>query len=180
MSPYSYINHMNLSSNYEKFSSEVADARVSGNLDAPEGGLDALMQAIVCKDLIGWRNQARHLLVFSTDADYHIAGDGKLAGIVEPNDGQCHMENNQYTHGLVHDYPSVSHINHVAKEHNVNIIFAIVNKNVIVEKYKQLSRVIENSNTGALDDRSENVVNLILDNYKVNLSKCVSFDRLFL
>jgi hypothetical protein len=30
----------------------VAKARVSGNLDAPEGGFDAIMQAIVC-DQIG-------------------------------------------------------------------------------------------------------------------------------
>ena len=43
-------------------------AQVSGNLDAPEGGFDAIMQAIVCKDQIGWRNKARKLLVFSTDA----------------------------------------------------------------------------------------------------------------
>ena len=26
-----------------------------------------------------------------------MAGDGKLAGILEPNDEQCHMENNLYT-----------------------------------------------------------------------------------
>lgn len=41
---------------------------MSGNLDAPEGGFDAIMQAIVCKDEIGWRDVARRLLVFSTDA----------------------------------------------------------------------------------------------------------------
>jgi hypothetical protein len=28
--------------------SEVRAAKVSGNLDSPEGGLDALMQAVVC------------------------------------------------------------------------------------------------------------------------------------
>lgn len=53
-------------------------ANVSGNLDAPEGGFDAIMQAIVCKDQIGWREKARKLLVFSTDAGFHYAGDGKV------------------------------------------------------------------------------------------------------
>ncbi len=53
-------------------------AAVSGNLDAPEGGFDAIMQAIVCKDRIGWRDRARRLLVFSTDASFHYAGDGKV------------------------------------------------------------------------------------------------------
>ena len=112
-------------------------AQVSGNLDAPEGGFDAIMQAIVCKDEIGWRDkvrtkkachrlrdsftlttvqhlcQARKLLVFSTDAGFHYAGDGKLGGIVKPNDGVCHLDaKGTYTHSILQDYPSVSHINH--------------------------------------------------------------------
>ena len=53
-------------------------APVSGNLDAPEGGFDAIMQAIKCKEQIGWRDAARHLLLFSTDAGFHYAGDGKV------------------------------------------------------------------------------------------------------
>lgn len=56
----------------------MKNASVSGNLDAPEGGFDAIMQAIVCQHEIGWRKQARRLLVFSTDAGFHYAGDGKV------------------------------------------------------------------------------------------------------
>jgi protocadherin alpha len=56
----------------------VNEAKVSGNLDSPEGGFDAIMQAIVCQKQIGWRQKARHLLVFSTDADFHFAGDGRV------------------------------------------------------------------------------------------------------
>lgn len=37
------------------------------------------------------------LLVFSTDAGFHFAGDGKLGGIVLPNDGRCHLEKDMYT-----------------------------------------------------------------------------------
>ena len=57
-------------------------ATVSGNLDAPEGGFDAIIQAIACKQQIGWRDHARRLLVFSTDAAFHYAGDGKVYNIV--------------------------------------------------------------------------------------------------
>lgn len=60
------------------FKSMVKNASVSGNLDAPEGGFDAIMQAIVCRKDIGWREKARRLLVFSTDAGFHYAGDGKV------------------------------------------------------------------------------------------------------
>lgn len=56
----------------------VKNASVSGNLDGPEGGFDAIMQAVVCRKQIGWREQARRLLVFSTDAGFHYAGDGKV------------------------------------------------------------------------------------------------------
>ena len=42
------------------------------------------------QDKIGWRDNTR-LLVFTSDAGFHFAGDGKLAGIVQPNDGKCHI-----------------------------------------------------------------------------------------
>ncbi|GBP10841.1 Integrin beta-PS [Eumeta japonica] len=110
--PYGFINAMSLDTNSKYFTNAVRNAKVSGNLDAPEGGFDAIMQAIVCKSQIGWRDQARHLLVFSTDAGFHFAGDGKLGGIVQPNDGLCHLdEKGTYTHSKLQDYPSVSHIN---------------------------------------------------------------------
>merc|ERR1719297_174751 len=112
--PYGYKHHMRLSSDTTTFAGEVKRAKVSGNLDAPEGGFDAIMQAIVCKDIIGWRDKARRMLVFSTDAGFHYAGDGKLGGIVTPNDGQCHMDGKGvYTHSTLQDYPSVSQINHM-------------------------------------------------------------------
>ncbi|KAJ8954366.1 hypothetical protein NQ318_011039 [Aromia moschata] len=167
VSPYSFKNHLNLSTNYEAFKKQVTDARVSGNLDAPEGGLDAIMQAIVCKEHIGWRSQARHLLVFSTDAEFHIAGDGKLAGVIEPNDAKCHMLNNLYTDYLKYDYPSVSQINYVARENNINIIFAIVKKDGnIKQSYQKLSDRIENSNFGELQENDNSVINLVVSNYK--------------
>lgn len=34
--------------------------------------------------------------MLTTDAGFHMAGDGKLAGILEPNDQQCHMKDNLY------------------------------------------------------------------------------------
>lgn len=129
------------------------------------------MQAIVCKDQIGWRPNARHLIVFSTDAQYHVAGDGKLAGVYEPNDGRCHMQNEEYSKGLELDYPSVSHLNHVAKENNINLIFAIVSKgsDTVYDVYKTLQQNFENSGVGKLDEESNNVVDLVMDNYNVSL-----------
>ena len=36
------------------------------------------MQAMVCVEEIGWRKEAHRLLVFTSDAGSHIAGDGKV------------------------------------------------------------------------------------------------------
>lgn len=44
------------------------------------------------QDRIGWRPDASHLLVFTTDAKTHIALDGRISGIVQPNDGECHLD----------------------------------------------------------------------------------------
>lgn len=61
---YSFQNHLPLTVDSNEFVKRVREAKLSGNQDTPEGGFDAIMQSIVCKD-IGWRDQARRLLVFS-------------------------------------------------------------------------------------------------------------------
>nr|XP_021181179.2 integrin beta-PS isoform X2 [Helicoverpa armigera] len=161
--PYGYQNQMSLSTDTNFFEQAVANADVSGNLDAPEGGFDAIMQAVVCKQQIGWRDQARRLLVFSTDAGFHYAGDGKLGGIVQPNDGECHMKDNTYTHSTLQDYPSISQINHKVKKHAINVIFAVTAEQISV--YEQLSKHIEGSSTGVLSNDSDNIVDLVREQY---------------
>ena len=149
-------------------------AQVSENLDAPEGGFDAIMQAIVCKNEIGWRDKARRLLVFSTDAGFHYAGDGKLGGIVTPNDGSCHLDSKGvYTHSSDLDYPSVSQINHKVKENSVNIIFAVTEEQFGV--YDLLQQNVEGSSVGTLSNDSSNIVELVKAQYQVILKETYTF-----
>jgi integrin beta 1 len=170
--PYGYIHHMTLTDNSTLFETEVKSAKVSGNLDSPEGGLDALMQVIVCENEVGWRPASRKLIVYSTDAGFHYAGDGKLAGIIEPNDGACHLNSKKrYTHGLIQDYPSIGEINHKIIENNVNLIFAVVKDQAAL--YKNLSEAIEGSFVGELDNDSSNIVKLVVDIYKTIANKIV-------
>ncbi len=46
---------------------------------------------------VGWRPEAKRLLLLMTDQPSHLALDSRLAGIVTPHDGLCHLENNVYT-----------------------------------------------------------------------------------
>ncbi|CAG7814995.1 unnamed protein product [Allacma fusca] len=165
---------MTLSQDTSRFAVEVRNARVSGNLDAPEGGFDAIMQAIVC-DQIGWRKLARRLLVFSTDASFHYAGDGKLGGIVKPNDGLCHMDSKgEYTHSTLQDYPSVAQINSKVKEMSINMIFAVTAEQIDI--YKRLSQAIQGAHCGTLSSNSSNVVELVKEQYQKITSSVVLKD----
>lgn len=134
--------------------------RVSRNRDGPEGGFDAVMQAVVCKDKIGWRPDASHLLVFTTDAKTHIALDGRVAGIVQPNDGLCHLDDdNVYNKSTVLDYPSLGLINDKMSENNINLVFAVTS--FVQPLYKEYSKLIPGTTVGTLSDDSGNVIGLI-------------------
>ncbi|RWS27736.1 integrin beta-PS-like protein, partial [Leptotrombidium deliense] len=162
--PYGFKNHMPLDTDTSQFRIKVNETRISGNVDAPEGGFDAIMQSIVCPDDIKWRKNSRKLLVFSTDAGFHCAGDGKLAGIVKPNDGQCHMSNGEYVESLSFDYPSVGQIHQKVKEHDVNIIFAVTKKHF--DTYDNLRALISGSSAGVLEADSSNIVDLVKHEYQ--------------
>lgn len=125
------------------------------------------MQVIVCDEEIGWRAQARRLVVFSTDAGFHYAGDGKLAGVIRPNDGKCHVQNHKYTHSALQDYPSVAQINKVSKENAINLIFAVTKDQENI--YGRLSKDIEGSSYSKLEDDSSNIVDLIKEGYNVRI-----------
>ncbi|XP_043916480.1 integrin beta-2-like [Protopterus annectens] len=171
--PFGYKHVLSLTSNSSLFKAKVSSQKISGNLDAPEGGLDALMQATVCEHIIGWRNVTR-LLLFATDDGFHIAGDGKLGSILTPNDGKCHMQNNYYTNSNVMDYPSVGHLALKLSEHNIQPIFAVTAN--MLKTYQSLSEIIPKSVVGELSLDSSNIVSLIKSAYN-NLSSKVILEH---
>ncbi|CAO2609321.1 Integrin beta-1 [Lemmus lemmus] len=60
-SPFSYKNVLSLTDRGEFFNELVGQQRISGNLDSPEGGFDAIMQVAVC----GVSDSCRRLLALS-------------------------------------------------------------------------------------------------------------------
>uniref|UniRef100_A0A3Q3QK69 Integrin beta n=1 Tax=Monopterus albus TaxID=43700 RepID=A0A3Q3QK69_MONAL len=165
---FGYRHVLNMTSQEQEFNKKVKEQFISGNLDPPEGSLDAMMQAAVCGK-IGWRKSSTRLIVLTTDDGFHMAGDGKLAGILEPNDEQCHIENNLYAKSSEMDYPSVGQLAVQLEKNNIQPIFAVT-KNV-ENVYKQLSKMIPKSEVGVLSSDSSNVVQLIKDAYNRLSSK---------
>ncbi|ELU10143.1 hypothetical protein CAPTEDRAFT_93285 [Capitella teleta] len=162
--PYEFRNNLPLTKDTHLFKKRVNETNISVNMDKPEGGLDAIMQAVVCDQEIGWRNSSRKVLLFTTDDSFHHAGDGRLGGIVTPNDGLCHLDaEGRYNESLNQDYPSIGHLASVIASKKVNVIFAVIEK--FVPLYSSLSSMIEGSMVGELANDSSNVVDLVRDNY---------------
>ncbi|XP_063789154.1 integrin beta-2 isoform X2 [Pseudophryne corroboree] len=171
--PFSFKHILNLTGDGEQFKRQVGLQNISGNLDSPEGGLDAMMQVAVCGEKIGWRNVTR-LLVYATDDGFHIAGDGKLAAILTPNNGECHLDDNIYKRSNEFDYPSVGQLAQKLSQNNIQVVFAVTSN--MVKTYQDLSKLIPKSVVGGLSDDSSNVVQLITEAYQ-NLSSEVILDH---
>ncbi|KAH0621752.1 hypothetical protein JD844_023371 [Phrynosoma platyrhinos] len=168
--PFAFRHVLSLTDDVQRFQEEVGKQDISGNLDVPEGGLDAMMQAAVCGNKIGWKNSTR-LLVYATDAGFHFAGDGKLGAILKPYDGKCYLEENMYKKSNEFDYPSVGQLIQKLKENNIQPIFAVTSE--VVETYKKLSEMIPKSAVGELRTNSDNIIQLIRDAYNNLSSKII-------
>ncbi|XP_067164712.1 integrin beta-4 isoform X2 [Apteryx mantelli] len=161
-SPFSFKNVIRLTSNIDYFSKELRKERISGNLDAPEGGFDAILQTAVCEDKIGWRKDSTHLLVFSTESAFHYEADGTnvLAGILRKNDEQCHLDlDGTYRYDTKQDYPSVPTLVRLLGQHNIIPIFAVTNHSY--SYYEKLHKYFPISEIGVLQEDSSNIVELL-------------------
>eukprot|EP00731_Ephydatia_muelleri_P004036 Em0002g212a len=177
--PYSFRHSVSLTSNITLFNSRLQAQVISYNQDAPEGGFDGFMQVLLCKKLIGWRDNARHLLLYDTDADSHQAGDGKLGGVVKPNPHTCLMND---TYGLqdvdyqaygLYDYPSLGDIREQLRLNNVIPILAVTSDELA--RYTAYTTELQSvgATVGTLAADSSNILNLISSSYKSVTQKIV-------
>ncbi|XP_012946074.1 integrin beta-6 [Aplysia californica] len=142
--PFEFKHILNMTKDLELFKRTVRATNITGNLDHPEGSGDAIVQAVTCKREIGWREIGRKLLIFASNDRFHLAGDGRLGGIVMPNDGRCHLDaHGEYTEELVQDYPSVGQLADIALKNEVHIIFAVTDDQT--DAYRLLSERIPES-----------------------------------
>ncbi|XP_038597912.1 integrin beta-4 isoform X5 [Tachyglossus aculeatus] len=160
--PFSFKNVISLTSDLEEFRNKLHRERISGNLDAPEGGFDAILQTAVCTKDIGWRPDSTHLLVFSTESAFHYEGDGAnvLAGIMKRNDENCHLDaTGTYTQFRGQDYPSVPTLVRLLGQNNIIPIFAVTNYSY--SYYQKLHKYFPVSAVDELKEDSSNIVELL-------------------
>ncbi|XP_064455192.1 integrin beta-PS-like [Ornithodoros turicata] len=162
--PYGFRNNLPLTTNTTLFRDTVSSTGLSANLDNAEGGFDGIMQAIVCKEKIGWNNRSRKILLFATDSIFHYAGDGLLGGIIKRNDEECHLdEEGYYTESVHQDYPSLSQIVSAVEKNKINLVIAVPEG--AYDVYRQMSQFVQGSAVGKLEGDSSNIVDLVRDQY---------------
>ncbi|KAK1880467.1 Integrin beta-8, partial [Dissostichus eleginoides] len=161
---------LGMTGNISEFTRVIKRQRISGNMDTPEGGLDALLQAAVCQRDLGWRPEAKRLLLLMTDQPSHLALDSRVAGIVTPNDGLCHLENNVYTGSTRQDHPSVGQLSDKLLENHMYLIFAVEKQQY--KWYEALVHLLPGSYLGKLGlFQAPNLIELVVDAYKKLLSE---------
>ena len=112
-----------------------------------------------------------------------------MAGIVEPNDEQCHVYEDSdhrffYDHFRFHDYPSISQIGRIIAQNSMNgklykltviaitshlialVIFAVAQP--VVKSYRDLSNHILGAYVGELTEDSSNIVKLVEEQYNAS------------
>ncbi|KAL7057357.1 hypothetical protein AAHC03_019090 [Spirometra sp. Aus1] len=172
--PFLYKHILSLTNNFDEFRKKTILSRPSGNLDSPEGGLDALLQVARCGKEIGWRKNARKIVLFATDGGFHLAGDGRLAGLIRPPPKTCQLEfrKDRFNSSLEYlgwhtsdetDYPSVGEVAEVLTETDISVIFATDAK--LYPLYEKLAAFLPSAAVGILTDSSTNIVNLLRSNY---------------
>ncbi|XP_060915195.1 integrin beta-8 isoform X2 [Labrus mixtus] len=165
-----YHHVLSMTKNMSEFTRVIKRQRISGNMDTPEGGLDAMLQAAVCKKAVGWRPEAKRLLLLMTDQPSHLALDSRLAGIVTPHDGLCHLENNVYTGSTRMDHPSVGQLSDKLLENHIYSLFAVEKQQY--QWYEELVRLLPGSYLGKLGlFQAPNLIELVVDAYKRLLSE---------
>ncbi|KAL1375620.1 hypothetical protein pipiens_004614 [Culex pipiens pipiens] len=163
---YGFRHRLQITKNTDKFIEKLKTSNVSANLDNLEGGLDALMQVLVCGDRIGWGENTRKIVILATNGYLHMAGDGLLAGITQRNDKQCHLsQEGEYSGTLQYDYPSLEEIYRVLVKSKTAVIFAVTDE--LQDYYRSLNDLMsEFTSVGALQDDSSNILQLVNTGYR--------------
>lgn len=163
---FNFRNELELTKNLTTFKNTVDSVRITGNIDTPEGGFDAMMQVIACGE-IGWRENSRQIIIFASDARMHFAGDGKLAGLIEPNDGQCHLVNKTNQMSEKQDYPSLGQISFALDKSKKHVVFAVVQ--AVYNEYLKVGNRVPRSTVRELklsDAASTSILDIVRDKYR--------------
>ena len=182
---FAFQHHLSITDNEDELEKAIEDITLVKNVDDPEANFDALAQAMLCEDIVGWRgDDIRKVIIMIGDEESKYAMDGMIAGIVKPFDMQCHTKTEQYlndqtvtyyTKQLELDFPSFGQIRKLKRETETDIIF--LTKTTKLQWFKDASKAIQDTdkNVAAFDDSKDedHVTQIIKQQYDSIKSRVV-------
>lgn len=152
---FAYKTNLGLTSDTGKLQTTVNGLFPTGGSDFPESQLEALLQtAVRGKSDIGFRDDAFKVVVLSTDATFHKAGDFSSR---PANNGDAILDGTKP--GTGEDYPGIEQVKQKLEDANIIPIFAVT-KNVL-SSYENLVNTFGFGSVVELSPDSSNLINAI-------------------
>jgi hypothetical protein len=153
---YVYNTDLALTSSASAFLAEMDSLSTKSGGDYEEAQIEALMQVGLRVTEVGWSAGAKKVVVLTTDADYHLAGDFASAGA---NDGDAVLDGTPA--GTGEDYPDLDQVRDALVAANVAPIFAVTAS--LVSTYEALVASLGFGTVVQLDSDSANLVDAIVE-----------------
>ncbi|QSJ19803.1 PEP-CTERM sorting domain-containing protein [Nostoc sp. UHCC 0702] len=152
---YVYRTDLSLTSDTTLLQSTIDGLSILGGGDTPESQLEALLQtAVRANSEVGFRNDAFKVVVLSTDAEFHQAGDFSSQ---PPNNGDAVLDGSP--EGTGEDYPSILQVKDLLAATNIIPIFAVTSD--VVSTYEDLVNQLGVGSVVLLSSDSSNLVSAI-------------------
>jgi Ca2+-binding RTX toxin-like protein len=156
---YVYRTEQPLTSDLELLQSTVDNFETIGNSTDPEASLEALLQVAVRTEELGFRDNARRFVIVATDESFNQAGDGEIAGITTPNNGDAILDGNPP--GTGEDYPSIEQIQNALVAANIIPVFTVTSR--FVSTYEELVDELGRGTVVELSSDSSNLVEAVTE-----------------
>jgi hypothetical protein len=161
---YVYQTELGVTTNPESFLSAIAGLELGAGGDLPESQIEALLQLARRNDEIKFRSGSRRVVVLTTDADFHKAGDYTRNPVdspsgtpVPPNNGDGSLEGGT---GEKEDYPSVAQVKDALEDADISPIFLVTGEQPF-QTYENLVTDLERGLVLELAENSANIVTQI-------------------
>ncbi len=160
---YLYRTEQPLTSDLELLQSTVDDFETISNETTPEASVEGLLQVAVRTEEFGFRDNARRIVIVTTDAPFAQAGDGAEAGITTPNNGDAVLDGNPP--GTGEDYPTVEQVRDALDQANITPIFVVArdgaNDISLNEQFETYGNLVDELGRGTVVQLSSDSSNLV-------------------
>ena len=148
----------------DEFAVKLKDVSFAATIEDTEASLEAMLQVVVCQDVIGWRKNSKRILLVSTESIAHFSGDGLFSGLLSQHDGNCYTNSEGVYSAAEHlDFPSVETLHYKLKESRIQTVFAIPDYRK--DYYEELAKVLPMTIVAVMAEDSKDLVKVVVDSF---------------